>query len=180
MIYWKWEKVIPVELCDLLLRDVGDIQKKRGLIEGNKEPPNELRNNKTAFLKENHWFEGIMLNHIYHANQSAKWNFELAGCENLQYAEYFTGEKYDWHRDHNMYDMENPEKNYRKLTAVCQLSDFSEFEGGGTFLVDFSDSLLKNKGDLIVFPSHILHKAGEVTSGVRKTIVCWAYGPKFK
>lgn len=182
MICWKWEKVIPVELCDLLVKQIDMMPKKNGYVVGDGTDiiDSELRNNRIAFLPENHWFEGIMLNHIYYANQLAKWNFEISGCQRLQYAEYKVGEKYDWHRDHDMYDSKHSEKDYRKLTAVCQLSDSTEFEGGGTFIGDLKDSLLNNKGDLVVFPSHILHKAGEVTNGVRKTMVCWAYGPKFK
>ena len=39
---------------------------------------------------------------------------------------------------------------------------------------------LENKGDLIVFPSHLWHRVRPVTSGKRLSLVVWFIGPPFK
>ena len=39
---------------------------------------------------------------------------------------------------------------------------------------------LKNKGDLIVFPSHAWHRVKQVTEGKRLSLVLWFIGPPFK
>jgi len=36
------------------------------------------------------------------------------------------------------------------------------------------------KGDIIVFPSFMVHRVKPVTKGTRKSIVIWVLGPKFR
>jgi PKHD-type hydroxylase len=36
------------------------------------------------------------------------------------------------------------------------------------------------KGDIILFPSFELHQVSPVTQGLRKSIVAWVLGPKWK
>jgi PKHD-type hydroxylase len=38
----------------------------------------------------------------------------------------------------------------------------------------------KKKGSVLLFPSWILHRVTPVTKGVRKSIVVWVTGPKFR
>ena len=35
-------------------------------------------------------------------------------------------------------------------------------------------------GRLLAFPSHMLHRVTPVTKGIRKSLVFWVIGPKFK
>ena len=63
------------------------------------------------------------------------------------------------------------------------LSDTSEFEGGNLQLKIDSDkeiNVIQRKGRAWIFPSYILHRVTPVTRGVRKSLVIWAGGPKFK
>jgi predicted 2-oxoglutarate/Fe(II)-dependent dioxygenase YbiX len=173
MRYWKWEKSIPTEVCDVVLSEMSGVNKKQASVTSEHRIDEQIRNNKIYFLKQHHWFEGVLMQYLQRANKSAKWNYDITGCQRLQYAEYDVGEKYEWHRD--QYDGVSISRIPRKLTVVCQLSDSSEFTGGGLFLTDESKSLLHEKGDVVVFPSNLLHKAGMVDSGVRKTMVGWAY-----
>jgi PKHD-type hydroxylase len=39
---------------------------------------------------------------------------------------------------------------------------------------------LMKKGTVIAFPSFIPHRVTELTSGVRKSLVGWIEGPKFR
>lgn len=70
----------------------------------------------------------------------------------------------------------------RKLSLVLQLSDPSEYEGGDLqlFTSEIPMTVNKQKGLVTAFPSYTLHKVTPVTSGVRKTLVCWVSGPAFR
>jgi len=178
--YWKWEKAIPPAVCEQLLREVGENNLSDGVVGygGDVRVDETIRNGKTAFLPNNHWFEGILLNHARWANQSANWGFHVDGCEPLQVASYKTGEKYDWHKDDEVLNRSRPYQ--RKLSVICQLTRAEDFTGGGLLLKGAQDeSLINNQGDLIVFPSFLEHKAATVESGHRVTVVCWITGGHF-
>lgn len=182
MSYWKWNRVIPKNVCEALIKEVNkskvlEIASVGGIGPGIKNL--DLRNNTVCFLDANHWFEGILYNHIRYANASTGWNFDISGCQNVQYTKYNIGEKYDWHSDMDIATV-CPQEQYRKLTAVCQLSDSKDFEGGGLQLKGIEGSIISEQGDIVVFPSYMEHKADTVTSGTRITTVCWSTGPSFK
>lgn len=106
--------------------------------------------------------------------------FDLVSfTEKLQYTVY-TGESndhYTWHMDKGT-KTEAP----RKLSLVLQLSDPSDYEGGDLEILTGINpiKLEKRKGIVWCFPSYILHRVTPVTKGVRRTIVAWVSGPKFK
>jgi len=100
----------------------------------------------------------------------------------IQYTEYYASEggKYDWHVDTDWCDA----RGYldRKLSITVQLSDPSEYEGGDfEFLeVEQIPPWGKNKGSVLVFPSYLSHRVSPVTSGVRRSLVAWFSGPKWR
>lgn len=104
--------------------------------------------------------------------------FELTGfMEAFQYTSYSPDDKYGWHMD------KGPKTpGHRKLSFTLQLSDPSEYEGGD-FEINAGTEILqmaKSRGQMIVFPSWMLHQVTPVTSGIRRSLVAWAYGPAFK
>lgn len=112
------------------------------------------------------------------ANQNI-YHFLLCGMfEGIQYTVYDGSEDgfYCSHVDHG--------KNYykRKLSIVIQLSDPSEYEGGDLLLHTRNKpfAIPKGLGSCITFPSWMLHEVTPVTSGIRRTLVCWVSGPPFK
>ena len=69
----------------------------------------------------------------------------------------------------------------RKLSMSCLLTDPSEFEGGN-LQVQTSDTpydVKLEKGDIVIFPSYVLHRVSPVTKGVRHSLVAWANGSAF-
>ena len=114
------------------------------------------------------------------------YGFDLTGYDAVQYTEYGTvGAKYDWHMDTIM----GPNKSdkmvqTRKLSMTMPLNDPSEYEGGEfqiqTGLPEEPLVVEQKRGTAIIFPSFMLHRVTPVISGVRKSIVVWAVGPKFK
>ena len=70
----------------------------------------------------------------------------------------------------------------RKLSMTCLLNDPKDFEGGN-FMFRASNeeySVDLNKGDVIIFPSYLLHKVSQVTKGSRCSLVVWALGEPFR
>jgi PKHD-type hydroxylase len=115
--------------------------------------------------------------------------FTLTGMECLQYTIYNKKNYYDFHNDIYFYSENNSESNsesnlMRKLSLVICLSKCSEEYEGGEFLImphgKDPTSLMLDKGDVLAFPSYVPHKVNPVKKGIRKTIVGWVLGPKFK
>ena len=42
------------------------------------------------------------------------------------------------------------------------------------------DDIEMNKGDIVVFPSYLMHRVTPVTRGERYSLVAWACGEQFK
>lgn len=126
----------------------------------------------------------LLWRYVLNINSNA-FGFDIDYLSDLQYTVYESNVEghYNWHRDswmvsNSMFD--------RKLTAILQLSDPSEYEGGELLIEDdFTNNtldydLLKQKGTLFIFPSFVKHTVMPVTRGTRKSLVGWAHGPKFR
>jgi PKHD-type hydroxylase len=104
--------------------------------------------------------------------------FDLTGFgELLQLTHYDQSENgmYGWHQDYNAAVS-------RKLSLVLQLSDPSEYEGGNLQLKTESEpqTVKKQRGLVVAFPSYVLHQVTPVTQGNRQSLVAWVSGPQFK
>jgi PKHD-type hydroxylase len=112
--------------------------------------------------------------------------FNITGFKFLQWTEYDgnQGDHYSWHCD--KFSEPNPQhidsRWHRKLSFSLVMSDPDEFQGGEFFVVNsgIRQKIEQKRGQLLVFPSWTLHKVRPVTSGVRKSLVWWAVGPKFR
>jgi PKHD-type hydroxylase len=175
-LFWQWSKKLPTSVCELLLSELNESNFKPGVVDQG-QIIKEVRNSKIQFLEPNHWFEGVLFNHSQYANSSTGWNFSLCAVEPVQIAKYEADDHYDWHTDANFPSV--PNEFTRKLSVVALLSDPDDFEGGGLFLEGVDKNLLENRGDIVVFPSYLKHKAMPVTSGSRITAVMWIKGPPF-
>lgn len=107
-------------------------------------------------------------------------DFDIWGfVEHLQYTVYDEkDDHYTWHLDRGGSTSQSP----RKLSLVLQLSDPSEYEGGDLEIFDGPEPTIvkKERGLVVAFPSFVLHRVTPVTKGVRKTLVVWLTGPRFK
>jgi PKHD-type hydroxylase len=82
----------------------------------------------------------------------------------------------------------------RKLSFSIQLSDPEDYEGGelefkannygserrGDFTLDDTFFTPNKKGTIIIFDSRVRHRVCEVKSGVRRSLVGWVVGPRWK
>jgi len=186
-LYWKWDKVIPPNICNALLESLTDLDWQESVVGvGTSAHRNlGLRNNHVHFLMTNHWLEGILYNHARYANKSANWNYEIDNISPLQLSKYKKNEFYGWHKDSYLLEPQAFNEQQRKLSVVLQLNDPFEYTDGGLELEDelskpLDYNLLTNQGDLIVFPSFLNHRAIEVTEGTRYSATGWVTGPNFK
>ena len=85
----------------------------------------------------------------------------------------------DWHMDIGMGGV-----NHRKLALTVQLSDPKDYEGGvfqcwfgggGKFI-----DLPRQKGDVLVMPTFIMHNVSPITKGERRALVYWTGGEPFR
>jgi PKHD-type hydroxylase len=141
----------------------------------------DYRRSKTSWIQLNSDTEWIFsrIGHMVSSLNGQFYGFDLYGfAESLQYTVYSEEDEgcYDWHRD--LGSQTAP----RKLSAVVQLSDPDDYEGGDLELMTSKtpDVVDRCAGRGVVFPSFVLHRVTPVTKGVRKTLVAWACGNQFK
>jgi PKHD-type hydroxylase len=104
------------------------------------------------------------------------WKFNVTHSNQTEFLMYDVNGKYEAHVD----TFHNHSDETRKLTALAILND--DFEGGKFYLMNSHKKIYppQEKGDIIVFPSFIVHGVEPVTKGMRYTVVTWMVGPYFK
>lgn len=138
------------------------------------------RNNKTSWI-----FDRLNFN-IDDINEKF-YNFDLNGYRSIQYSRYDSANlgKYDFHMDLSFKKANESEAELRKMSVVVMLSDPKTDFSGGEFQFNASSEhkasvINLKKGSILLFPSFLIHRVKEVTQGVRKTLVLWVVGPKFR
>lgn len=136
------------------------------------------RNTTVRFINSDHWFSYLMQGVAREANHACRWNLELTGNENIQFAEYGVNQHYDWHIDTFPLGYQTVD---RKISVVCLLSGPEEFNGGDLEIKLYNEYKVPlEKGMLVAFPSILQHRVTAVTSGLRRTATMWVTGPCYK
>ena len=195
---------LPEDIVDIIERDISesfdDQMQDSRLIGDNLN--REARNSSNAWIPTNHWVGGFLWHYVMRANRE-NFLYDLRNIDNetMQYTRYGEGEYYKWHNDAGIGGHYKPVSSgnrieglaqdfvnenielVRKLSFTLQLSHHDEYEGGN---VQFLDELGKSyfaprkRGSLILFDSRTSHRVLKVTKGVRKSIVGWVVGPRWK
>jgi len=109
--------------------------------------------------------------------------FDIDNLEYIQLAEYDGSYNGCYGKHQDVFWINNSSR-HRKLSAVVQLTDPSEYEGGDLRLFgcsEYPDSLeIKQQGTVIFFPSFTYHQADSVLSGTRHSLAAWFEGPKWR
>jgi PKHD-type hydroxylase len=162
----------------------------------------DKRNSKNAWVPTTHWLGGFMWHYVQRANrENFLYDLRNIDGENMQYTQYGPGEFYSWHNDAGIAGAYKPQavgnrteglandflneniELVRKLSFVLQLSNPDDYEGGNLQLLDESGKSYitpRHRGTVIVFDSRCQHRVLPVKSGLRKSIVGWVVGPRFK
>lgn len=180
-----YQTMLPENMVDSIVDDIKNTDVSRDVrianvgAEGNEEL--NYRNSNINFLSENHWITGFCYHYILQANMS-NFNYDIFGFEGntMQYTEYGKNQKYNWHYDDEVF---TPTPVKRKLSFTLQLSGEDEYDGGEFQLLSADDELYtapKQRGTIIIFDSRAKHRVTKVKSGLRKSLVGWVNGPKWK
>ena len=201
---------LPKEIIEVVHKDLEqhyDEQMKDSRLHGdllNKEK----RNSRNTWIPTHHWIAGWLWHYVQKANKT-NFLYDLSHIDggSLQYARYAVGEYYGWHNDSsievhykptieevssggiiNNDKFHNDKLNQkheliRKLSFSLQLSDPDDYEGGNVQLLDENNKIYiapRQRGSIILFDSRTKHRVLKVTKGVRKSIVGWVVGPRWK
>lgn len=181
--------------------DMGDSKLINDVLDKN------IRKSKNTWIPTTHWITGWLWHYVEMANRNNfLYDISYIESESMQYASYGVGEYYHWHTDSSIPVQYKPQfqtsarestkdDNYlrertaienelvRKISFSLQLSDPDDYEGGNIQFIDESDKSYiapRQKGSLIIFDSRTKHRVCKVRSGVRKSIVGWVVGPRWK
>jgi PKHD-type hydroxylase len=178
-----WDGVFTAEEAKKIIDICEASELKKGtVLDSNKEHENRVSNinfhrpnDETAWIFER-------LNGFLNDVNNKFFGINLVGFDYFQFSTYDSKEAghYDWHIDsalnlidHSMHGL------HRKLSLTILLND--DFEGGD-FEVNtgLPETVPCLKGRAIVFPSFILHRVKPVTMGIRKSLVVWVLGERWK
>jgi len=129
--------------------------------------------------EQTHWIYAKLTAAIANLN-ALHFRYEITGLdEELYYVTYDGGDEghYDWHADSH-----HDAGFTRKLSVTVQMSDPAGYDGGELELNSGGrpESMPKNKGRILLFPSYTVHRVRPVTRGVRSALVSWIVGPPFR
>ena len=209
LVYWTFSE-IPSEMIDILVKDLKKYDKaiEESVVrdpatnEPSLEATKGIRKSGNAWIEGSNWVAGFVWYYIMKANRE-NFMYDIEGIDSneIQYTEYQKGEYYDWHiddditrcmvNDNVLTSADNHGENIailngeyiRKLSFSIQLSDPEDYEGGELeFNVNNEERFFapNKKGTVIIFDSRIQHRVREVKSGVRKSLVGWVVGPRWK
>lgn len=195
-----WDGAFTDEELETIIK-LGDSRPKKYAVVGTEgKYVEEIRRSLVNFMDDKLLIEHApflleKLTFICRKLNGAYFGFELSGFhEPFQYTTYDPSDAYDndgkiisedkriveykWHLDKGPGEDRPP----RKLSMVLGLLDPDEYEGGDFEIKTGVESQILpiKKGRVIAFPSWTLHRVTPVTKGIRKTVVIWVGGPKFK
>lgn len=164
----------------------------------------DKRNARNAWVPTNHWIAGFVWHYVQRANrENFQYNISNIDGESMQYTVYGEGEYYGWHNDQGLATYYKPVsegnrghgdalfqdfvnqncEQVRKLSFSLLLSDPDTYEGGNLQLLDETGKSYfapRQRGTIILFDSRTSHRVQKVTKGVRKSLVGWVTGPRFR
>jgi PKHD-type hydroxylase len=179
--HWAyWDKAFTDEECDELIRIGNSINGQKALLSRKQKLNLQTRDSQIAWLYSLHgidWAFERMTSIVCELNERY-FGFDLFGAlEGFQFTKYEAPSgKYGKHVD---CAFNTP---IRKISFTLQLSDPKDYEGGDLCLHLGSEpeKMKKERGDVVIFPSYILHEVTPVTKGTRYSLVSWITGKPFK
>lgn len=164
----------------------------------------EKRNAKNTWIPSDYWVAGFVWHYIQRANrENFLYDLDNIDGESLQYTVYGEGEYYGWHNDSGLATHYKPQSSgnrgtgqeiandfvnkncekVRKLSFSLLLSDPDTYEGGNLQIMNEAGQYYiapRHRGVIVLFDSRAQHRVLKVTKGVRKSIVGWTVGPRWK
>ena len=195
---------LPEEVVDIIERDLtAQYEAKMADSRLHGDALNkDKRNSMNAWVPTQHWVWGFIWHYIERANrENFLYDLTCVDGESIQFTRYQEGQYYGWHNDSGLathykpvsignrtdgraqdFMNENTEL-VRKLSFALQLSDPDDYEGGNVQFLDEGGSSYiapRQRGCIMLFDSRTQHRVLKVTKGIRKSLVGWVVGPRWK
>lgn len=194
--FWFTTK-LPLNITECIEEDLSKFDEELAesvLIGGNID--NKKRKSTNSWIPTTHWVGGFLFHYILKANRE-NFLYDILGFENetLQYTQYGIDEYYHWHQDGGLSIARKPEgilssdfllnstETCRKLSVSLQLNGPDDYEGGFLEFMSEDDEIYqapKERGTVVVFDSRAKHRVTPVTNGIRKSLVGWVNGPRWR
>lgn len=196
---------LPKDLIDILEKDATEnfgsqINDSQILFGGTNKG---VRNSKNSWIPTSHWIGGFLWHYIQRANrENFLYDITNIDTEKVQFTYYNEGDFYTWHNDAGLSTCHKPEsvgncdfkntaddfiykncESIRKLSLVLQLSDPDEYEGGNLQIMnEYGKSYIapRERGTIIIFDSRSQHRVHKIKKGLRKSLVAWVVGPRWR
>jgi PKHD-type hydroxylase len=178
--YYWFDKGFTDQELDKIYREVGEIPfQEATVVGGNKQ----IRSSSIKWVPQSEkweWLYDKLMRMAIEAND-VLWNFDLhTAPEGIQYTEYHAsaGGHYGWHQDIGPGML-----SLRKVSITVQLSAPDEYEGGDLEIWQGGDGPLqapRGRGNVVIFPSYMMHRVSAVTKGTRRSFVLWLGGDHYR
>ena len=175
-----WDQAFTPEECQKIIDYAEQFEKRDAGVSNKGELNAEIRESKVVWITpdpEINWVYQRLTDIITRLNEDY-FRFDLFGfTEGFQFTEYNAPSgHYGKHVD-SMFN-----GTVRKLSFVLQLSNPKDYEGGELqiHLSDNPETMKKEQGTVIAFPSPTLHEVTPITEGRRYSLVGWITGKPFK
>ena len=173
-----WQSALSKEQINEILNLVDNNSLLNAPVFSSSKLIQKKRSSQIYWINES-WVQELLWEYILEANKKT-FHVDVINKSEIQFTEYRSDEggKYDWHHDVNWNGQEGLD---RKLSISIQLSDKLDYEGGNFEFEEITSSMdFKEIGTIIIFPSYLRHRVTKVTSGTRRSLVAWFYGPNWK
>ena len=195
---------IPKDVVDIIERDLTekfDPSMQDSRLHGD-ALNKDKRNSQNTWIPSHYWVSGFLWHYVERANrENFLYNLKCIDGESLQYTRYQEGEFYNWHNDAGLATQFKPTavgndnekltldyvpqmtEHVRKLSFSLQHSDPDDYEGGNVVLLDEAGRKYvapRQRGTIVLFDSRTQHRVCKVRKGIRKSIVGWVVGPRWK
>lgn len=170
------QNAISSSFCDNIIAEYSKDETKKELpYIGDGDIDLSIRNVKRVPLQMNMGIGATLTSLGLNINNDT-WKFNITHSNQTEFLMYEVGGKYEAHVDTELRHFNET----RKITSLAILND--DFEGGQFFIMNGSNKVYprQQKGDVIIFPSFMLHGVEPVTKGIRYTAVTWLVGEFFK
>jgi predicted 2-oxoglutarate/Fe(II)-dependent dioxygenase YbiX len=119
---------------------------------------------------------GAQLSAVGFSCNHFNWQFDITHASQAEFLIYPAGGRYQAHVDTFLSHGDD----CRKLTVLAFLNN--DFKGGKFFIQNGPNKIYppQAKGNILVFPSFLMHGVEDIEEGMRYSAVCWMTGKFFK
>lgn len=186
-----FKNYLDKQMCEKIIRDVEvlPIQDAAvGVGEKTEVVNTNVRRTKIRFIYAGDWRFQYIFDIFWKTAISANndfFQFNISRLNYLQFAEYNSNQLAEYKAHHDVFWMNDDPVYHRKLSAIIQLSDPKDYEGGNFEIVDSSVGTrpppedVRSQGTIFYIPSFVTHRVTPVTSGIRYSLVAWFDGKKW-